>query len=143
MSEPPERTIGFTDLGMDSLMALEVRRALERGLQQPLPTTIAFEYPTVEKLATYLLDTIQAGDWRLETRAEATSLQSRISNLQSHSLDEPIAVISMACRFPGADTPEQFWQLLSAGVDLVQEVPASRWNADDFYDPVRPTPGKM
>ena len=60
-------------------------------------------------------------------------------SLPAHSsLDEPIAVISMACRFPGADTPEAFWQLLYAGADLVREVPASRWNVDDFYASAAP-----
>ena len=52
---------------------------------------------------------------------------------------EPIAVIGMACRLPGAATPEAFWQLLANGQDLVAEVPLSRWDMDQYYDPV---PGK-
>jgi hypothetical protein len=40
---------------MDSLMALELRRRLERNLQIVLPATVAFEYPTAERLAEYLL----------------------------------------------------------------------------------------
>ncbi|MFM7172256.1 MAG: type I polyketide synthase, partial [Caldilinea sp.] len=63
--------------------------------------------------------------------------------LSSVGLEGPIAVVGMACRFPGADTPEQFWQLLTAGADLVQEVPSSRWPVNEFYDPQRPLPGKM
>src|SRR5262245_53041643 len=55
---------------------------------------------------------------------------------------EPIAVIGMACRFPGADTPEAFWKLLYDGVDRVTEVPAERWDVDAYYDPVPGTPGK-
>ena len=57
---------------------------------------------------------------------------------------EPIAVVGMGCRFPGAaDSPEAFWQLLSQGVDAVEEVPRQRWNIDDFYDPDPAAPGKM
>ncbi|MDQ1035295.1 acyl transferase domain-containing protein/acyl-CoA synthetase (AMP-forming)/AMP-acid ligase II [Streptomyces sp. V3I8] len=37
------------------------------------------------------------------------------------------AVVAMACRFPGASTPEEFWELLTAGRDLVTEVPTDRW----------------
>ncbi|MCB0183746.1 MAG: polyketide synthase, partial [Caldilineaceae bacterium] len=48
----------------------------------------------------------------------------------------------MGCRFPGADTPEAFWQLLQQGVDAVGEVPALRWDVDAYYDPQRPMPGK-
>jgi myxalamid-type polyketide synthase MxaE and MxaD len=53
---------------------------------------------------------------------------------------EPLAVVGMACRFPGsANSPESFWQLLAAGTDAVAEMPADRWDMDAFYDP---TPGK-
>ena len=57
---------------------------------------------------------------------------------------EPIAVIGMACRFPGGcDTPERFWQLLAQERCAVTEVPAERWNVDEYYDPDPATPGKM
>ncbi len=41
--------------------------------------------------------------------------------------EEPIAVVGMSCRLPGAGNPEEFWQLLRAGVDAVAEVPTGRW----------------
>jgi acyl transferase domain-containing protein len=57
---------------------------------------------------------------------------------------EPIAIIGMACRFPGgADTPESYWNLLHKGVNAVKEVPKDRWNIDAYYDPDIDAPGKM
>ena len=56
---------------------------------------------------------------------------------------EPIAIVGMACRFPGADSPAALWKLLQDGRDAITEVPADRWNVDDYYDPVPATPGKM
>lgn len=56
---------------------------------------------------------------------------------------EPIAIIGIGCRFPGADSPQAFWQLLSNGVDAITEIPAERWNIDEFYDRNPETPGKM
>ncbi len=57
---------------------------------------------------------------------------------------EPIAVIGMACRFPGdADTPQAFWELLRGGVDAISEVPPDRWDVDAYYDPDPDAPGKM
>ena len=43
---------------------------------------------------------------------------------------EPIAIIGMACRFPGADNPAAFWQLLRDGVDAIAEVPPERFDVD-------------
>jgi len=43
---------------------------------------------------------------------------------------EPVAVIGMACRFPGADGPEEFWELLREGRDATGPVPADRWDPD-------------
>jgi len=85
---------GFTDLGMDSLMALEIRRALEGSLDCSLPATIAFEYPTVDALANYLLHEVLA----LSTPAPyllAEAAQQPVAK-GSIALDDPIAVISMA-----------------------------------------------
>src|SRR5579875_3396003 len=57
---------------------------------------------------------------------------------------EPIAIIGMACRFPGgAQDPESFWRLLRDGVDTVTEVPPERWDADAYYDPDPQAQGKM
>ncbi len=70
----------------------------------------------------------------------------KIDNLQAQ-LDkqrEPIAIVGMSLRFPnGANDPEKFWQLLRAGVDCITEIPASRWNVEDYYDPNPDAPGKM
>jgi acyl transferase domain-containing protein/acyl carrier protein len=56
---------------------------------------------------------------------------------------EPIAIIGMGCRFPGADNPHAFWQLMCNGVDAITEVPADRYNIDEVYDPRPGTPGKV
>ncbi|MGC9524444.1 MAG: aminotransferase class I/II-fold pyridoxal phosphate-dependent enzyme [Limnospira sp.] len=48
---------------------------------------------------------------------------------------KPIAIIGIGCRFPGANNPQGFWNLLTDGVDVITEVPKSRWNSDEFYHP--------
>lgn len=56
---------------------------------------------------------------------------------------DPIAVVGIGCRFPGADGPEAYWRLLRDGVDAITEVPWDRWDVDAYYDPKPGTPGKM
>jgi acyl transferase domain-containing protein/acyl carrier protein len=55
----------------------------------------------------------------------------------------PVAVIGMACRLPGGiDSPDQLWEALLRGDDLVTEVPATRWDAEEYYDPEPGVPGR-
>ena len=55
----------------------------------------------------------------------------------------PVAVIGMACRLPGGiDSPEQLWEALLRGDDMVTEVPSGRWDADEYYDPEPGVPNR-
>jgi polyketide synthase 12 len=57
---------------------------------------------------------------------------------------EPIAIVGMACRFPGgADSPSEYWTMLRNGVDAVGEVPPGRWDIAAHYHPDAAAPGKM
>ena len=56
---------------------------------------------------------------------------------------EPIAIVGIGCRFPAANGPEAFWNLLANGVDAIMQVPPSRFNIDALYDPTPGTPGKI
>jgi len=60
------------------------------------------------------------------------------------SRTEPIAIIGIGCRFPGgSDTPDSFWRMLRDGTDAVTEIPSSRWDIDEWYDPDPEAPGKI
>lgn len=74
---------------------------------------------------------------------QALQQANRRLEIVTARVHEPIAVVGMACRFPGANTPEEYWALLEAGRDMMSEIPASRWDVNAYYDPVPGTPGKM
>jgi acyl carrier protein len=80
-----------------------------------------------------------------ELEAQLTKRKGQESSVQ-HVVgnNEEVAVIGMACRFPGgANSPEQLWSLLDNGVNAVCEVPKTRWNIDDYYESEPGTPGKI
>nr|VFJ43891.1 MAG: Ketoacyl-synthetase C-terminal extension [Candidatus Kentron sp. FW] len=56
---------------------------------------------------------------------------------------EPIAIIGMGCRFPGADNPDTYWRLLQGGVDAITEVPPERWDIDAWFDADPDSMGKV
>ena len=126
---------GFFDLGMDSLMAIELRHRIERSVGKELPATLAMDYPRLSGVADYLLDDVLG----LSDRADSESVEP--APIPAHA-DEPIAIVAVACRFPGAPDPGAFWELLSGGVDAIREVPVDRFDIDEFYDPDPETPGK-
>ncbi len=71
------------------------------------------------------------------------SLQARLGAAEQ-AKSEPIAIIGIACRFPGgANDPDSFWDLMRAGVDAITQVPPARWDAEAFYNPDPGVPGKI
>lgn len=56
--------------------------------------------------------------------------------------DEKIAIVSMSCRFPGANTPQEFWNILEEGRSIVKDIPKERWDKNEFYSLSKDTPGK-
>ncbi|MFI1308543.1 type I polyketide synthase, partial [Streptomyces sioyaensis] len=125
----------FTEIGFDSLSAVELRNKLNKATSLRLPATLVFDYPTPAALAEYLGD-------KLFGSAPATTTAPVVA--ASASTDEPIAIVGMSCRFPGGvNTPEEFWELLAEGRDGISPFPDDRgWHVDDIYDPEPGKPGK-
>lgn len=61
----------------------------------------------------------------------------------SKDIPEPIAIIGIGCRFPGAPNPQAFWKLLRDGMEAVGEVPTDRWDVNALYDSDPASPGKI
>ncbi|OBH44101.1 type I polyketide synthase [Mycobacterium mantenii] len=126
---------GFFDLGMDSLMAVEMRRRIEHGVGREIPVTLVMDHPRLSDVADYLLgDVLGLSEASAAAAAQPASMPTRT--------DEPIAIVAVSCRFPGAPDPEAFWDLLSGGVDAIREVPEDRFDIDEFYDADPDAPGK-
>ncbi|MGO4421681.1 type I polyketide synthase, partial [Streptomyces sp. MCAF7] len=125
------------ELGMDSLMAVELRNRIGARLGSRLAATVLFDHPTTARLADHLLNTVFASADRTAQRPAPGAPAARGGS------DEPIAVVSMACRLPGGVAgPEALWELLAEGRDAVGPFPADRWDVASLYDPDPEAPGK-
>lgn len=134
----PERPL--QELGMDSLMAVELRNALSRRAGVTLSATLAFDHPTVKAITAHLLGDVL----RLADAPEVEAVHEAPARAPAEATEEPVAIVGIGCRFPGgADDPESFWRLLLAEVDAISEVPQERWDIEQWYDPDPEAAGKM
>ncbi|MDM8560650.1 amino acid adenylation domain-containing protein [Candidatus Parabeggiatoa sp. HSG14] len=135
--------LGFSEMGMDSLMVVRLKNRFQASLGKSLPATLLINYSKIETLVEYLCDDVLALKTPAKNVSDAPPLESKLATLEQKK-NEPIAIIGMGCRFPGgADNPALFWQLLHEEWDTNSEIPAERWDINAYYDPDRNAPEKM
>ncbi|MEV7055924.1 type I polyketide synthase [Streptomyces microflavus] len=115
--------------GFDSLMVVELRNRLSARTRIPLPTVLAFDYPTPQAIATLLL-THAGAQYAQDEAPEVPPAVAAVSRPPDD--DDPVVIVSMACRLPdGIDTPEAFWDLLVDGREASSPFPR-RWDGWDL-----------
>lgn len=130
-ADPDERLSRY---GLNSLNAASLLEELGRRAGRQLRPTLVWERPSIQALSEAVAGTaIAQANEPVQASLSATSAP------QPH---EPIAIVGMACRLPGAPDIPGFWDLLENERDCVREVPSDRWDADAFYDADRTRPGK-
>ncbi|MEU1603725.1 type I polyketide synthase, partial [Micromonospora matsumotoense] len=114
----------FRDLGFDSLMAVELRDTLSVATGLTLPSGLLFDRPTPRELVDHLV-----------TRLDPAGTPTADAPVAPTDPAEPIAVIGMACRYPGGvSSPEELWQLVADGTDAVAGFPTDRGWPEHLLD---------
>ncbi|MFC9327396.1 SDR family NAD(P)-dependent oxidoreductase [Kitasatospora sp. NPDC057015] len=145
---------GFLDLGLDSIMASDLALHLADRYGVPLSVTDVFDHPTVTELANRLLALLAPATTAPAPAPAPTALAAApsVSTPLAPSTpaatpapdpdpapdpapNEPIAIVGMAGRFPGADSTEELWDLLREGRDGVGTVTPDLWDGDRLTDP--------
>ncbi|MFJ8495963.1 SDR family NAD(P)-dependent oxidoreductase, partial [Streptomyces sp. NPDC094038] len=117
----------FNEIGFDSLSAVELRNRLTTATGLKLPATLIFDYPSSHVLADYLVTRIDGSP-----RSKPPILPS-----PAGAMTEPIAIVGMACRFPGGVTaPDDLWKMVVDGTDAIGDFPLDRgWDVGELVDP--------
>jgi|HubBroStandDraft_1064217.scaffolds.fasta_scaffold00052_8 polyketide synthase PksN len=133
----------FAEHGLNSLLAVRFLDRVNRRFGLRLGVQTLFEHPSLDAFAAFLEPVARQGREigeprpALESRPNRDGPSARAPGGDAET--EPnagdIAIIGMAGRFPGADSPAALWSRLAAGELLVREVPPERWSTARFYDP--------
>jgi len=155
----------FEAYGVDSVVVLDINRLLEQDFGK-LPSTLLFEYMTVEKLAGYLtahhkeklerMPVIRKGQGQgdrpssksdgnageAEGRSAAPVDAAAAAAEPSTGGDMDIAIVGVSGLYPKADNLDQYWDNLRQGRDCISEIPPDRWQWRDYFDTTEGAPGK-
>ncbi|MBL8756426.1 MAG: SDR family NAD(P)-dependent oxidoreductase [Planctomycetes bacterium] len=123
----------WTELGLDSLRAVDFRGELAHDLDLELRSTLLFDQPTPLALVDHLLARLGLGTAPVPARQDPAAGPAH----------EPIAIVGAACRFPGGESLDEFQRLLTQGRDAVAPIPRDRFDVDEYYDPDPNAAGKL
>jgi polyketide synthase 12 len=122
----------FQELGFDSLTAVEMRNRLKAATGLALSPTLIFDYPNSAALAGYF-------------RHELVGVPQEVKSVPAVRVagDDPIAIVGMACRYPGGvNSPEDLWDMVIEGRDVVTDFPGDRgWDLANLFNPDPDVPG--
>ncbi|MEV0131651.1 SDR family NAD(P)-dependent oxidoreductase, partial [Dactylosporangium sp. NPDC050688] len=122
----------FKELGFDSLTSVELRNRLAKATGLTLPVTVVFAHPSIAALATHLHDLHEDAPAAGSAVAAEVPVAAPAVAAAAH---EPIAIVGMACRYPGGvRSPEDLWRLVAGGHDAVGPFPDGRgWAGGQPY----------
>lgn len=129
-----DRDDRFFALGGSSLKAMAVLAGIEDAFSVTVEPRALRDHDTVTALAGHVLALLAESDRASEATRASTPAGERAGQ-------GPVAVLGMACRFPGARTPDAFWDLLLSGRDTLTAAPDGRWDdAPGYFGSFLPDP---
>jgi len=117
-------TTSFAMMGLTSVQGVQLCGELSDFLGIEVSPVLLYDYPSISSLSSYLMD----------NNNKASIKPTTPNNLRKDHVD--IAIISLACKFPGANNTVQFWENLISGKDGITKVPPERWSLEKYYSEI-------
>lgn len=119
----------FTAHGLTSVDLAALAESASLLTDRPVPIAALFEHPTPAEFVKFLA-------------ARPGSDAGSPVPAAGPGRNEPLAIVGIGCRVPGASDPAAFWQLLRTGTDAVREVPQCRWDVSRYWSAEPGVPGR-
>ncbi|MBU6953988.1 non-ribosomal peptide synthetase/type I polyketide synthase [Hahella sp. HN01] len=137
----------FASFGLASRHVVALSGELERYAGVATPPTLFYQHPNIARLAAFIA-ALASGASGVKDNGGATRVKrknARLVDVEATPFEsnDPIAIVGMGCRFPGADSPQALWRLLNEGVDAIRETPPERWSSDAYYHQEAGVDGRM
>lgn len=129
--EEPFKEYGIISVNIPIFMS-EINKIFEIDFQ----VSDFFSYPNINSIVDYIYECLNKNKEENEIK--------QISQYAGQQEEEKIAIVGISCRFPGgANSIDEYWDVLMSGLDGICDIPESRWNAGEYYSEDEETPGKM
>jgi amino acid adenylation domain-containing protein len=127
--------VSFGELGVESVLLAELLRKIEAQVGCPLEPAMLLDHATLAGLSAHLSAKVLTTPTPQASSPLPRHRQDKQPRSTPRESEQQIAIIGMACRFPGALDPAEFWANLRDGRCAIAEIPASRWDAHELYRP--------
>lgn len=128
----------FIDLGLVSVDVPLFMAKISKRFNIEIEVSSIFEYPDVDTYAGYIFSKVNP------EKKTAEAMKDTDIDTVGHKDNDEIAIVGISCRFPGgANSPEEYWDVLVSGKGGVTTMPEERWDVEKYYSSDRNEPGKM
>lgn len=131
----------LAEYGFDSILFTALSTKINESLNIDITPIIFFEYLSIKEISDHLVK--EYGD-RITLDKDSKKQNENLTTCKKEEkeTDKYIAIVGISAKMPASEDAEEFWEKLIDSTDLVSEIPAERWDYNDYYGPGKESKSK-